>query len=241
MSPLSLSSPLLFSLSHSQGTKGQGRGREGSLSPGPGGLTGKNGLEGVHETRREVGEGRGGADNEVEKGDVSSRICVIMFCAPFPLYAFFWGGCLAGEARLFSLSPCHVKDTRALWDLVIPWYSERARAHFLRPPKHTLLREGGEWGERSSTSVMGQEVLEQSALHTATTSNMWTRLMRSCCGSDIDSFSSQRGIHGPTRATLIWHSTMYILSEILKVLEKIFFLLAPCRFNGPEFKIWHEI
>lgn len=111
------------------------------------------------------------------------------------------GGCLAGETRLFSLKPCHVKHSRALWELVIPWYSKRLCTHIswsaVGLHTHTLLQDGGKWGERSSTSVMEQEVLEQTALHTITASNMWTRVMCSCCGLDIDSFPSQGSIHGP--------------------------------------------
>lgn len=86
-----------------------------------------------------------------------------------------------------------MKHSCALWALIIPWVASPRFWSALSSQKHTLLQDGGKWGERSSTSVMEQEVLEQTALHTATASNMWTRLMCSCCGPDIDSPSSQGG------------------------------------------------
>lgn len=114
------------------------------------------------------------------------------------------GGCLAGEARLFSLKPCHVKHTCALWDfshtLVIA--SERADSHFwpaLRPPTNTPCY------KMEGSGVKGQALLSWNRkcwnktryTLTATASNMWTRLMCSCCGPDIDSLSSYRSIRGP--------------------------------------------
>lgn len=53
--------------------------------------TGKNGHKEVHDSRREGGREGEVADNEVGKGDVSSHICVIVFCALFR-WLRFWGG-----------------------------------------------------------------------------------------------------------------------------------------------------
>lgn len=55
----------------------------------------------------------------------------------FSCFVLFSARCGLGEndrrmsglrARLFSLRPCHGKHTRALWDLVIPWYSSHTHA-----------------------------------------------------------------------------------------------------------------
>lgn len=86
-------------LPHSRGHKGARKRARRKSFTWAGRATGKSGLKGVREMRGEVGKGGGGGEKgsgegqmryEVEEGDVSSRICVVMLDAIF-LWLWFWG------------------------------------------------------------------------------------------------------------------------------------------------------
>ena len=120
--------------------------------------------------------GRAGGDNKTEKGR-----CVCVFV--FPCFVLFSARCGLGEndRRMSGWRECgclvwgHVmgnifmpSGTYSYPGIPRAHTCTRARPHSVSapcPPTHTLSWDGGEGGERSSTSVMEQEVLEQSALH----------------------------------------------------------------------------
>lgn len=125
-------------------------------------------------TRRAIGGTRPQKCRETERGRVKGREKgdPSLFCAL--LYLLRFGGEWQADVWverecLFSLRPCHGKHACALWDLFIPWYTAHAHPHVHKHTPRPLFvlphTHGHGGGERSSTSVMEQEVLEQSMLH----------------------------------------------------------------------------
>lgn len=146
--------------------------------------------------------------------------CFVPFSAGCGFGGRMTGGCLAGQARLLSLRPCHVKHTCALWDLVIPWYCE----HIFWPAPCSLTNTPCYKMEESG--VKGQALLQ------------WNRKCRNrlcytlqpppTCGQDWCAAvaartwiaSLAREAFMPNRGSLICRFKMYFLSK-----NVVFFLV----------------
>ena len=193
---------LILSFSHSRDTKSE----EKSFTW-TGKATGRTQPQKSGETKRE-----GGREKTRYRGRKGRCVCVFVF----PCFVPFSAHCSLTEndrrmsgwrERLFSLRPCHGKHIHALWDLFIPWYTAHTHIHTCMYTLHVRSLSShthpvrGEGGERSDTSVMEQEVLEQSALHNIQLQHV-DRTDRQLLWVG-HSFGRQKGIQSPAHSPLI--------------------------------------